>query len=222
MSKEENFKVGASYTIGSYILPGEPVMEISEKINRKVNIKITTCDDIIDGVKQGDFSLGLIESPLFDDELIYTKWMDDKLVVCASKPLPESLSREELKRCRLIARKKGSPTRSVITNFLETIGLSYDTFESLSEIDNPTAVIQNVKWAKPHKEYTTVGIVSQISIQYELDSGTLYKASIEDKTINREFYIIYKKEDQNRDYIKKIETILKNIIPQTEDDQLAS
>jgi len=40
--------------------------------------------------------LGLIESPVFDDALVYKEWMEDELVVCSKTPLQDPLGEDEL------------------------------------------------------------------------------------------------------------------------------
>ena len=216
------FRLAASYTIGSHILPGEPIYDIGQKVNSKITLKIIPCDVIIKGVKEGEFDLGLIESPIFDDALIYKEWMEDELVICSKNPLPISLGKDELNSCRLICRKEGSLTREVITDFLQKVGLSYESFWSLSEIDNATAAIQSVKWSKPNKEHPTVAIVSQLSIEYELNSKTLYQSRICNQEMNRKFYLIYNRENFDKAHIHEVNEILESIGKKVEANLLAS
>ncbi len=43
----ETFNIGASYIIGSYILPGEPIYKISKNLNQKIKFGISQrCDKI--------------------------------------------------------------------------------------------------------------------------------------------------------------------------------
>ncbi len=187
----DTIKLAASYTIGSYILPGKPISDISEKLHSKIQLDITTCDNIIDGVKRDEYNLGLIETPLFDDALVYKKWMEDELVICSKMPIPDSVDENEINRYRLIARKEDSLTRMVINDFLQKVGLSYQSFKSVSEIDNATAAIQSIKWSKPNRENPTVAIVSELAIEDELKREELYKSRIKDNPIIRSFYLIY-------------------------------
>ena len=63
------FSLAASYNIGSYILPGPIIETINQSTDSKIKVNICACTTIIEGLKNGDFDLGLIEIPLFDDEL---------------------------------------------------------------------------------------------------------------------------------------------------------
>ena len=206
----DTFKLAASYTIGSHILPGKPISDISEKLQSKIQLKITTCDKIIEGVKSNQYDLGLIETPIFDSSLIYKEWMEDELVICSKTSIPKSIDENELKQYRLIARKKDSLTRKVIANFLEKIGLSYYSFKSISEIDNATAAIQSIKWSKPNRENPTVAIVSQLSIEDELKREELHISRIKNHPLIRKFYLIYNPKSYNTIDIDEIIESLQN------------
>ena len=191
------FHLSASYTIGSHILPGETINTIQEILQDQLKLTILPCNEIIAGVKKGTFDLGLIESPLFDSSLIYKEWIEDELVICSKKPLTNSLGEEELKSCRLICRKEGSLTRNLITRFLKDCNLSYKSFKSLLEIDNTTAMIQSVKWAKPNPDTPTIAIISQLAIQDELKYKELYQSRICNHPMIRKLHLIYSKNKEH-------------------------
>ena len=200
----EKVRLGASPTIGSYILPGEPLIELSEIINGHIKLTILNCDKVIEGVKSGVFDIGLIESAIFDDALMYTKWIEDELVVCSKTSLGESIDKEVISHCQLLCRREQSPTRKLITNFFKEHGLAYHHFDSLMEVDNATSAIQSIKWSKPDKKHPTVTIVSQLAIEDELKRNELYFSRIDGAPIHRDFYIIHKKNCIDTDKIEKI------------------
>ena len=200
----KSFRLGTSPTIGAHILPGDPLLNIAERLNSKIKLTVATCDKIIDGVKKKELDLGLIESPIFDDALVYKEWMEDELVVCSIIPLKDSLGEEELSHCKLLCRNIHSPTRIFITDFFKKLGLSYETFDSLFEIDNATSAIQGIKWSKPNSERPTVAIVSQLAIEDELDKEVLYQSRIENKPMRRKFYLIYDKKVRDNSYVEDI------------------
>ena len=201
MSK--SFNLGTSPTIGTHILPGDPLINISERLNSKIKLTIATCDKIIEGVKKKELDLGLIESPIFDDALVYKEWMKDELVVCSKVPLHDPLGEEELSHCKLLCRNANSPTRVFITDFFKKLGLSYKTFDSLFEVDNATSAIQGIKWSKPNSEHPTVTIVSQLAIEDELDKEVLYQSRIENKSMIRKFYLIHDKDAKDHSYVEQ-------------------
>ena len=206
----DTYKLAASYTIGSYILPGEPIDKIQKIVERKIKLSIVPCDAILAGVKSGDFEMGLIESPLDDKELIFQEWMGDELVVCSKKPLSKIFGAEEISNCKLICRPEGTLTRAFVTSFLKRFNLSYKSFKSLVEIGNPTAMIQSIKWSKPNIENPTVAIVSKLSIESELKYKELYQSRINSQAMKRKFHIVYNKKNSNKESINKIIASLKD------------
>jgi len=198
------FRLGTSPTIGTLILPGKPLIEIGKRLDSMIKLTIEPCDKIVAGVKNNTYDLGLIESPVFDDDLVYKEWMEDELVICSLKALPENLNEEELSHCNLLCRNRNSPTRMFINDFFDKVDLSYETFYSLSEIDNASAAIQGIKWSKPNKEHPTVAIVSQLAIEDELKQESLHQSRIKNSPMIRKFYLIYNKSDNEHNYIDDI------------------
>ncbi len=201
---EDKFRLGASYTIGSYLLPGEIIDTIHQKVDRKIKLTVAPCNEIVKAIKEKRLDLGFMESPVFDNSLVYREWMDDELVICSKKKLPNSLGKDDLNRCRLVSSERGSFSRAFIEDFLEEQGLFYDDFDSISEVDNPTAIIQSIKWSKPNAPITTVAVVSKIAIEYELKYDHLYESSINNTPIVRKLYILYRENSKYIDVIKDI------------------
>jgi len=206
---EDKFRLGASYTIGSYILPGEIIDTIHQKAERKIKLTVAPSDEIVKAIKEKKLDLGFIESPVFDNSLVYREWIDDELVVCSKKKLPNSLGKDDLNKLRLVSSEKGSFSRAFIEDFLEEQGLFYDDFNSVSEVDNPTAIIQSIKWSKPNAPITAAAIVSKIAIEYELKYDHLYESSINNTLIVRKFYILY---EENSEYIDIIKDICEELL----------
>ncbi len=204
MQIEDKFKLGASHTIGSYILPGEIIDTIHQKADRKLKLTVAPCNEIVKAIKEKELDLGFIESPIFDDSLVYREWMDDELIICSKKKLPNLLNKDDLNRCRLVSRERGSFIRAFIEDLLEEQELFYTDFNSISEVDNPTAIIQSIKWSKPTAPVTAVAVVSKIAIEYELKYDHLYESSINNTPIVRKLYILYREDSEYIDVIKDI------------------
>jgi len=202
------FNLAASYNIGSYILPGETTEELTQSIDSKLKVTICACTEIIQGVKSEKFDLGLIEIPLFDDELLYKEWIDDELVICSNIELPKRLKKEHLANYKLICRREKSITRRIIGDFFEKFDISYESFKSLSEIDNITAAIQAVKWTRPNADYPTITIVSKFVIEDKLKYKELFISRIGEEAMMNKHYIVYSKKRANDSTIHNIITQL--------------
>jgi len=205
----ETFKIGASYIIGSYILPGEPLNRISKVVDKKIKLNITNCDKIIRGVENEEFNLGLIENrPFLSKKLIYQKWLEDELVICSKVELPKILKKEDLKKLNLITRDENSPTKQTISQFFKQAGISHKNFHSTIRADNPTALIQGVKWSKPNINNPTISITSKIAIEDEVRDKKLYISRIENLIMRRTFYLVYYKNK----FDSSKNSLLKNVI----------
>jgi len=205
INKEITFRLGASFTIGNYIIPGECLNTISEIINNDINLSIQESQDIIDNIKDRKLDLGLIESPIVDDSLIYREWLEDELVVFSNTPLPKLLSTEELYDYRWICRNDGSYTRKVVSEVFEELGVSCKSFNVLSEVSNTTAVLQTIKRSKTSAELApVVSIVSKYAIADEVQKGELYESRIRGYTMKRKLFMVYAKENKRNAYIEKV------------------
>ena len=207
---DKTISLGAAYTIGTYILPGEPITQLKKILNSKIKIKTLNCDEIIEGVINKDFDFGLIESPIFVDGLAYKKWMEDELVFCSKVSLGENVDADMISRCQLLCRIEDCPTRQFISDIFSQHGLSYTSFESLMQIDNSISRVQGIKWSKPDRENPTVAIVSEYAIQEELERKELYVSSILGKRICRDFYLVYLENHPDAEKYEEVAAYLKN------------
>jgi len=204
IKKEMTFRLAASYTIGSYVIPGECLNSISESIGNDVVLNIDMTEKIITGLKERKFDVGLIESPLFDDDLIYREWFDDELVIFSNTPLPKTVNTEELYEYKWVCREEGSHTRKLIGEVFEELGVSCKSFNVLSEVSNTTAALQSVKRAKVDPSEPTVSVISKHAIADEVNRGELFESRIYGFTMSRKFYIVYTKENKNNVFIDNV------------------
>jgi len=204
INKEMTFRLGASYTIGTYVIPGECLNAMSDTINNDVNLSIDVSDAIIQKLKDRKLDVGLIESPIMDNDLIYREWLEDELVVASNVPIPKILKTEELYDYRWICREESSHTRRVVTEVFEELGVSCKSFNVISEVSNTTAVLQTLKKSKKDPEKPVVTIISKYAISDEVASGQLYEARLRGYTMNRKFFIVYSKENKHNAYVDNV------------------
>jgi DNA-binding transcriptional LysR family regulator len=204
INKEMTFRLGASYTIGTYVIPGECLNEMSEAINNDVNLSVDVSDNIIQKLKERKLDVGLIESPVIDHDLIYREWVEDELVVCSNVPIPKTLKTEELYDYRWICREEASHTRKVVTEVFEELGVSCKSFDVISEVSNTTAVLQTIKRSKKDVEKPVVTVISKHAIADEVAKGELFEARLRGYTMTRKFYIVYTKENKHNAYVDNV------------------
>jgi len=204
IKKEMTFRLAASYTIGSYVIPGECLNSIAESIGNDVLLSIDMSKNIIQGLKEHKFDLGLIESPIADSDLVYREWFDDELVLFSNSPLPKTVNTEELYNYKWVCREEGSYTRTLISDVFGELGVSCKSFDVLSEVSNTTAALQSVKRAKKDEEKPTVSVISKYAIADEVRRGELFESRIYGYEMNRKFFIVYTKDNKNNVFIDNV------------------
>jgi len=204
IKKEMTFRLAASYTIGSYVIPGKCLNSISESIGNDVTLGIDMSKNIIQGLKENKFDLGLIESPIADSDLVYREWFDDELVLFSNSPLPRTVNTEELYNYKWVCREEGSYTRTLISDVFGELGVSCKSFDVLSEVSNTTAALQSVKRAKKDEEKPTVSVISKYAIADEVKRGELFESRIYGYEMKRKFFIVYTKENKNNVFIDNV------------------
>jgi DNA-binding transcriptional LysR family regulator len=204
INKEMTFRLAASFTIGSYVIPGECLNTISNSINNDINLSIDVSDKIIEGIKDKKFDVGLIEVPIFDEDLIYREWFDDELVIVSNTHIPKILRTEELYEFKWICREEGSHTRRLLGEVFEDLGVSCKSFNVLSEVSNTTAALQSVKRANKDDNQPTVTIISKHAVADEVARGELFEARIYGFKMTRKFYIVYSKENKNNVFVDNV------------------
>jgi len=204
INKEITFKLGASYTIGTYVIPGKCLNTIGKAINNDINLSIDVSDAIIEKLKDRKLDVGLIESPSMDNNLIYREWLEDELVVVSNTEINKVLNTEELYDFSWICRDEGSYTRRVVSEVFEELGVSCKSFDVLSEVSNTTAVLQTIKKSPKNLEKPVVSIISKYAIQDEVAKGELYEARLRGYTMIRKFFIVYSKENKHNAYVDNV------------------
>jgi DNA-binding transcriptional LysR family regulator len=204
INKEITFRLGASYTIGTYIIPGQCLNTIGEAIHNSVNLDIDLSDNIIEKLIDRKLDVGLIESPIMNQELIYREWLEDELVLVSNVPIPKILKTEELYNFDWICRDEGSHTRRVVSEVFDELGVSCKSFNVLSEVSNTTTVLQTIKKSDKNPDRPVVSILSKYAIMDEVASGELFEARLRGYTMTRKFYIAYSKENKHNAYVDKV------------------
>lgn len=204
INKEITFRLGASYTIGAYIIPGQCLNTIGEAINNSVSLDIDQSDNIIEKLKDRKLDVGLIESPIMDNDLIYREWLEDELVVVSNVPINKTLKTEELYEFDWICRDEGSHTRRVVSEVFEELGVSCKSFNVLSEVNNSATVLQTIKKSDKNPEKPVVSIISKYAIMDEVANGELFEARLRGYTMSRKFYIVYSKENKHNAYVDNV------------------
>jgi DNA-binding transcriptional LysR family regulator len=205
INKEITFRIGASFTIGNFIIPGKCLNNIKNVIRNDVQIKVELSEQVIDDILTKQIDLGLIESPIFKDDVIYREWLEDELVVFSNQPLPRTLKPEDMNSYRWICRDEASHTRRMVKEVFEEIGTECKNLDVLYEVDSSATLKAAILKAETDGEKPPiVSFISHVAIADEVESGQLYEARIRGYRIKRKLYIAYSKERKHDAFIENV------------------
>ncbi|QWV99545.1 LysR family transcriptional regulator [Geomonas nitrogeniifigens] len=181
--------VGASTTIGNYLLPAM-VGEFSRLYpGAKPLLRVGNALQIEQGVESGELDLGLIEGLQHLPSLMAIPWRRDELVLIVGKGHPwASLGRatpDMLRDAAWIMREKGSGTREIFETAMERGGVNYAV---ALELGHTEAVKKAVEAG------LGVGCLSRMAVQRELDQGWLFEVA-NPVDLQRTLLIVTRKND---------------------------
>lgn len=207
IDKNVKFIFGSSYVIGNYILPTF-LNDIKTHINNEVGVNVALSRDVIEQLKDKKVDIALIESPIFEDGVIYREWMEDEIVLFSNQKLPKRVRAEDLLSYKWVCRNRDSHTRILFKESLDAAGLpDCDTFNMVSEATSPTTIIQTVLHSSK-EDVPTVSIVSRYALSDFVKAGILFEARLPNVKMNRKLYIAYLKERKHDAFIDNVVNFL--------------
>ncbi|MDX1296248.1 MAG: LysR family transcriptional regulator, partial [Sulfurimonadaceae bacterium] len=143
INKEFTFVMGASYSIGNYVLPNY-LGKIKEKIDNEVYMRVGLSGEIIDQLEDKKIDVALIESPVIRDGIVYREWAEDELVVFSNQPIPKQLKKDDLYKFDWICRDENSHTRKLTSEAFEELGVECASFNVIGVVASPTAIKETI------------------------------------------------------------------------------
>jgi len=202
INKELTFVIGASFTIGNYVLPYS-LNDLQEAINNEVLIEVGSSDSIMDKLLDKKIDLALIEAPVARDNVIYKEWLEDELVLFSNTKLPKQVKPDDLMQYNWICREENSHTRKMVSEAFDEVGLECKQLNILSTVTSHTSVMQTVLKAQK-SDVVTVSLLSKFVIEDELNSGKLHTANIKGVKLKRHFHVVYLKDRKHDAFIAKV------------------
>jgi LysR family transcriptional regulator, transcriptional activator of the cysJI operon len=210
INKDITFIFGASNAIGNYILPTF-LNDIKEKIDNDVSVNISTSAEAIEELKDKKVDMALIESPIFEDGIIYREWIEDEIVIFSNQKLPRRIKNEDLASYKWVCRDINSHTRRVFKEALEASDMhDCDTFNVVSEASSPTAIVQTVLHSSKDTS-PTVSIVSTHAIEDFVKAGVLFETRLPSIKMKRKLYIAYLKEKKHDAFVDNVISYLMTV-----------
>lgn len=192
--------IGASFTIGEYVLPPILARLQQEYPQLELQIIIGNTEEIIHLAKLLQIDIGLIEGQSHDQELIIQPFMQDELFIVASHNHPltkcSSINISELQQQNWIAREPGSGTRIYLEHLFRAYSLQVKSLLTISSNQGiKESVIQGLG----------LSLLSGCVIERELKNGDLAIVSLEGQPFTRTFSYLYSPTMKNK---RNVEALL--------------
>ena len=186
-------RVGASTTIGNYLLPAvlagfRDSLPSTARQSWNVHVAIANTARITAQVAAFELDLGLIEGPCHQPELLVHPWLEDELVVVAAAHDPimararkQPISLEALSKATWLLREPGSGTHEIINQLLVPY---LHRLRPGIEFGNPEAI------KRAAANGLGITCLSRCVVADLLQSGVLVAPPTELPPLTRHFYLV--------------------------------
>jgi DNA-binding transcriptional LysR family regulator len=200
--------VGASTTIGNYILPSV-IAEFKRKyLKVGVHIHISNTRSVIDSLNAASIDVGLVEGDAKKQKLTVEKLIPDEMVVIMSPLHPwakkNQVSVLDIPKEPFILREEGSGTRQMIEKHLAKSGISSNNIKAAFIMGSTESIKSAVE------EGLGISILSRWAVKKEIRNGTLKATTFKEQKILRDFSLIFRKPGSYSHALDKFLDFLRN------------
>ncbi|MFE4351234.1 LysR substrate-binding domain-containing protein [Peribacillus butanolivorans] len=190
-----NLIVGASLTIGEYLLPSLLGKFKKQQPEVKVTLTIKNTPRVLEDLSNDVIDLALVEGLVENTDFIVEKFADDELILVCPSDHPwkdrKEIQVEELGNERMIWRESISGTRLIVENMLREHGV-LEKIERYMEIGSTQAIKSAVESG------LGISILPRLTVARELDQGFLREVGISRIDITRNLWLVRKNKRFNK------------------------
>jgi LysR family transcriptional regulator, transcriptional activator of the cysJI operon len=186
-----SISIGASSTIGNYLLPGVITDFKRTHLKIKIHLLVGNTKRVVELLNSGNIDLGLVEGEVTRQKMQVEKLIPDELLLVVPALHPWARKKEvsinELTKEPFIFREGGSGTRQMIEKFLSSHGVSSHDLKIAMVLGSTEAIKAAVE------NGLGISIISRWSARKEIKYGTLSLLRIKEQKMVREFSLISNK-----------------------------
>lgn len=186
-----SIKIGASTTIGNYLLPN--IISDFKKIRVKVNINVLIGNTrrIVDLLNSGIIDIGLVEGETSKQKMKIEPFVEDELIFIVPPAHPwakkKIISILDVTKEPFILREEGSGTRQMIEKYLESHGINIENMKIALILGSTESIKEAVE------QGIGISIVSMWAARKEIKYGSLKYVIPKEERILRNFSIVLPK-----------------------------
>ena len=182
-------RIGASTTIGNFVLPPFIADFAAAHFGVSVQLDLANTREIIEGLKSWNYDFALVEGRVYDSLLEVKPWRDDELFIFAGLKNPLSqkpiIRLADLDNQAWILREPGSGTRELVEAFLQGLNVV-----NTPVVSNSIEAIKTL--VRESSNY--VSCMSKYILADDLAAGKLKVLKPEGLSLQRKFYLVVLKE----------------------------
>ncbi|MED3911706.1 LysR family transcriptional regulator [Peribacillus simplex] len=195
-----NLIVGASLTIGEYLLPSLLGRFKKQQPEIKVTLTIKNTPRVLEDLSNDVIDLALVEGLVENTDFIVDKFAEDELILVCPSDHPwkdrKEIQLEELGNERMIWRESISGTRLIVENMLREHGV-LEKIESYMEIGSTQAIKSAVEAG------LGISILPRLTVARELGQGFLREVGISRIDMTRNLWLVRKNKRFNKIGVSK-------------------
>ncbi|MED3891625.1 LysR family transcriptional regulator [Peribacillus frigoritolerans] len=195
-----NLIVGASLTIGEYLLPSLLGRFKKQQPKIKVTLTIKNTPRVLEDLSNDVIDLALVEGLVENTDFIVDKFAEDELILVCPSDHPwkdrKEIQLEELGNERMIWRESISGTRLIVENMLREYGV-LEKIESYMEIGSTQAIKSAVEAG------LGISILPRLTVARELEQGFLREVDIYRINMARNLWLVRKNKRFNKIGVSK-------------------
>lgn len=188
-NQESVLNVGASSTIGEYLLPGLLGNFSKNYPDLKFSLTIGNTPNILSKLENYDIDIAFVEGAVENEEFITEKFTDDELILVTSSnhrwKEKAQICIDELTEEKMIWREADSGTRQIVENALQEYGV-LQKIKSAMELGS----YQSIKSAV--EADLGVSILPKLTVAKELKYGILHELKVSNFNISRHLWMVQK------------------------------
>ncbi len=203
-----SISIGASSTIGNYLLPGVITDFKKTHLKIKIHLLVGNTKRVVDMLNSGSIDIGLVEGEVTRQKMIVEKLIPDELLLVVPAHHPWAKKKDipisELTKEPFIFREGGSGTRQMIEMFFAKYGISPNNMKISMVLGSTEAIKEAVE------NGLGVSILSRWAARKELKYGTLQLLRIKEEKVLRDFSLIVNKNSVSSHAVDEFLTYLRS------------
>ncbi|QNI35678.1 LysR family transcriptional regulator [Edaphobacter albus] len=180
--------IGASHTIGNYLLPKILPKMLGEWPKLRIHVSTGSSSDVLNALINHEVSVGLIEAPAHRPDLKIERFFEDEL--CLILPLNHRWAKKSILRAAeiiqepILLREAGSGMRRFVEEYLERNGVLRQQLHTTIDLNSTEAIISSVEAG------LGIGFAPRMALEKSLRAGAVKVIALENGPISRELSIV--------------------------------